>query len=87
MSRLTIRMVFNQQSGKNDIYVDLHSDADVLPMEHEKHHRQVLETLLGKGILKPDELGQIKVSRVQPESSQKSPEVEPANVRAIASKS
>ncbi|MDX9721738.1 MAG: hypothetical protein RBU37_13390 [Myxococcota bacterium] len=63
MAEITIHMVFNKQSGKKDIHIHYDSDQDALPFEHEKAHREVVEQLLGKGILRPDELGAVKVER------------------------
>ena len=66
MSDITIRLVYNLNTGKKDVYIDLHSDADALVMEHEKDHRQVVEQLLGKGVLTPDDVGEVRVSRISP---------------------
>jgi len=68
MAEIKIRLVFNVESGKKDIYIDFESDADALPIEHEQGHRAVIEQLLGKGILTEDELGEVKVERVAPDT-------------------
>ena len=58
----------NPKTGKRDIYIDYESEDDALPFEHEEDHRDVVEKLLGQGILDPDDIGQVKVGRVQPEA-------------------
>jgi hypothetical protein len=69
MAEVTIRLIYNLETGKKDIYIDYESDADALPLEHEQQHRQIVEKLLGKGILKPAEVGDVKVGRVAPEKT------------------
>jgi hypothetical protein len=67
MADITIRLLYNLETGKKDIFVDFVSDDDALPIEHEQHHKQVIEQLLGQGILQPDEVGDVNVSRVPPQ--------------------
>lgn len=66
MAEVTIRMISNPVTGKRDIYIEYESEDDALPHEHEKEHKGIIEQLLGKGILQPDDVGQVKVGRVQP---------------------
>lgn len=66
MGDITIRMQYNLETGKKDILIDLVSERDALPIEHERDHRAVVEGLLGKGILKADEVGEVTVRRVEP---------------------
>jgi len=68
MAELTIRLVSNPKTGKRDIYIDYESEDDALPFEHEEDHRDIVEQLLGQGVLDPDDVGQIKVGRVKPEA-------------------
>lgn len=68
MADLTIRLVSNPKTGKRDIYIDYESEDDALPFEHEQDHRDILEQILGQGILDEEDVGQIKVGRVQPEA-------------------
>ena len=65
MADITINLVYNLETGKQDIYVDFVSDDDALPIEHERDHRQLIEQLIGKGVLKPNDVGQVKVSRLR----------------------
>ncbi|MEZ6140645.1 MAG: hypothetical protein R3B84_08745 [Zavarzinella sp.] len=48
MAEITIRLRQDPETGKHDILIDLRSDDDALPHEHEQQHREVVEKLLGK---------------------------------------
>lgn len=74
MAEITIRLVYNLETGKKDIYVDFESEEDALPIEHEKEHRQIVAQLLGQGVLEADEVGDVSVQRVAPGSSQRTEE-------------
>lgn len=63
MADILVRMRFNIDTGKKDILIDYDSDDDALPIEHEKRHREVVQHLLGKGILQPNEVGEVVVRR------------------------
>ncbi len=63
MAAITLTLIYNRQTGKKDLWIDLASDPDALPVEHERHHRQLVEALLGKGVLRADELGEVQVRR------------------------
>jgi hypothetical protein len=72
MAQMTIRLQIDPNTGKKDIIVGLHSDADALPHEHEEQHRKLVEKLIEGGIVKASELGQIIIERVE-ESKQPAP--------------
>lgn len=76
MAEITVRMVFNHETGKKDIWIDFESDEDALPFEHEKQHRDVIRKLLGSGVLQPDELGEVVVKRGR-EKAPRKPEETP----------
>lgn len=63
MAEMTIRLVTDPQTGKKDILVDLRSDADSLPHEHEQLHRRLVEQLVEGGLVKAGEVGQVIVQR------------------------
>ncbi len=63
MAEVTIRLRCDPTTGKKDIVIALRSDPDALPQEHEQLHRSIVEQVLGKGILTPDEIGRIVVER------------------------
>ncbi len=71
MAEMTIRLVSNPSTGKRDIFIDYESEDDALPHEHEQDHHDIVEQLLGQGILDPDDVGQIKVGRVRPEPAKR----------------
>jgi FtsH ternary system domain X3-analog len=48
MAELTIRLRKDPETGKQDIIIDLKSDEDALPHEHEQMHREQVEKLIGK---------------------------------------
>jgi hypothetical protein len=51
MAEVTIKLVDKGVNGR-DITVELTSDPDALPHEHEREHKDILEKLMGKGIIK-----------------------------------
>jgi len=63
MAEMTIRLVTDPQTGKKDILVDLRSDADSLPHEHEQLHRQLAEQLVEGGLVQASEVGQVIIER------------------------
>lgn len=65
MASLTIKLRVDPTTGKKDVIIDYHSDADALPIEHEQEHRRLVEKLIEGGVLKASEIGQIVVSREQ----------------------
>jgi hypothetical protein len=73
MAEMTIRLRCDPATGKKDIVVSLHSDADALPHEHEQLHRKLVEKLIDGGLVKPEEVGQIVVEREQSTGDQVAP--------------
>ncbi|MEM1347602.1 MAG: hypothetical protein AAGI01_03535 [Myxococcota bacterium] len=71
MPEVKIRMVSNPKTGKRDIFIDYEADDDALPMEHESDHKDIVEQLLGEGILQPDDVGNVTWTRVRPEPAQR----------------
>ena len=69
MAEINIRLIYNLESGKKDIYIDFESDSDALPIEHEDAHRDIVEQLIGQKVLTEDEAGEIVVKRVEPQRS------------------
>lgn len=63
MATMLIRLQVDPATGKKDLWIDYHSDADALPVEHEEEHRAVVEKLLAGGIISQSELGRIIVTR------------------------
>lgn len=65
MAEMTIRLRTDPATGKKDILIDLRSDEDALPHEHEQRHRALVQRLIEGGLLKAEEVGQIVVEREQ----------------------
>ena len=63
MPEMTIRLRCDPETGKRDIIVQLHSDADSVPHEHEQLHRALVEKLVNGGLLKAGEAGKLIVER------------------------
>jgi hypothetical protein len=53
----------NLRTGKKDIIIDLNSDDDVLRHEHEKHHRKLIQELVGSGLIDAAEVGEVIITR------------------------
>lgn len=82
MAEITVKMIFNLETGKKDIWIDYESDEDALPIEHEQDHSHIVEQLLGKGILTPDEVGDVVVRRGGARTGKVDAEQEPAAPQA-----
>ncbi len=67
MAEINIRLIYNLESGKKDIFIDFESDADALPIEHEESHRDIIQQLIGQNVLTEDEAGKVVVNRVEPQ--------------------
>jgi hypothetical protein len=65
MAEMTIRLRTDPVTGKKDIIIDLRSDDDALPHEHEQRHRALVHRLIEGGLVKAEELGQVVVEREQ----------------------
>ena len=65
MAEMTIRLRTDPATGKKDIIIDLHSDIDALPHEHERQHRALVQRLIDGGLVRAEELGQVVVEREQ----------------------
>jgi hypothetical protein len=63
MAEMTIRLRCDPETGKRDIVVQLHSDTDATPQEHEHLHRTLVDRLVNGGLLKAGEAGKLVVER------------------------
>lgn len=66
MGEISIRFRMNLETGKKDIVIDFESDEDAMRHEHEKRHRQIIERLVGEGVLQAEEVGEVTVERAAP---------------------
>ena len=78
MAEIKIRLIYNLDSGKKDIFIDYESESDALPVEHEQDHRNIVAQLLGSNVLSADEVGDITVQRVSPGLAEPTCESPPA---------
>ena len=80
MPEMTIRLLRDPQTGKQNIVVKLRSDEDALPHEHEQMHRALVDKLIEGGILKAGEEGNLIIEREEettaPEAERAAPEQE-----------
>jgi hypothetical protein len=63
MPEMTIQLRCDPVTGKRDIIVQLGSDADSTPQEHEQLHRALVDRLVNGGLLKAGEAGKLVVER------------------------
>jgi hypothetical protein len=63
MAELTIRLRVDPATGKKNVVIQLHSDEDALPLEHEEEHRALVDKLIAGGAVTQAELGKIVVER------------------------
>lgn len=64
MGEITIRLRTDPATGRKNVIIQLESDADALPIEHEEHHKALLDRLLEGGLLRQGELGKVIVERM-----------------------
>lgn len=63
MAEMTIRLRINPETGKKDVVINLRSDEDALPHEHEQQHRELVNRLIEGGIVGAGEVGDVLVER------------------------
>ncbi len=84
MPEMTIQLRCDPATGKRDIVVKLHDDAELLPVEHEQLHRKLVNRLIEGGLLKAGEGGRLIVEREgQGGTAPSAPEAEPTK-RAVS---
>ena len=64
MAEMVLKLSRDPASGKPVVVVELHSDADSLPFEHEETHRKVIEILIGKGLIAEGESPALVITRL-----------------------
>ena len=63
MGEIKISFIYDPKTGKRELQIDYESDADQLPAEHEREHRQLIERLVGKKYL--EEVGSERIREVK----------------------
>ena len=56
MPDITIRFRFNPNTGQKQMVVHYESDEDMLPHEHERDHRALVEGLIGRPLEDDEEV-------------------------------
>lgn len=72
--KITVKFRHNAITGKKDIDVSYEEDESTPSWKHDQKHKQIVEKLLGKGILTPDEIGDVKVTRLVPKRREETQE-------------
>lgn len=70
MAEMTIRLIPDPETGKKQIIISMKSEEDALPHEHEQAHRAVVDKLIEGGLVKAQDVGQIVVTRDEPDGQQ-----------------
>lgn len=63
MAKVTLKLRRNEVTGKQDLSIDLVSDGDALPFEHEEHHQDIVKKVLESSGLNAGDLGDIVLRR------------------------
>jgi len=83
VGEIQIRFRMNMETGKKDILIEYDGDEDAMRHEHEREHRRIVETLVGKGVLREDEVGDVQVKRGNQEQT-RTPEQTGSGPEAVA---
>jgi hypothetical protein len=86
--RVTLKLRHNPKTGKRDLVVEYESEEDLLPHEHERDHRRLVEGLIGRSLDTLGDIGEIRVEREgQPaEAETRAREEQPSPPRAREAK-
>jgi FtsH ternary system domain X3-analog len=60
MPEMTIMLRRDPNTGKQNIIIKLDSEQDMLPIEHEQMHRELVAKVFGK---KPEDFGEVLIER------------------------
>jgi len=63
MAEMVLKLSRDPESGRPVVVVELHSDSDSLPFEHEDSHRKIIEELIGRGLIGSGEDPKLIISR------------------------
>ena len=73
MAEINLRLVYNKNTSKHDIYIDYESDVDALPFEHEQEHKEIVQSIIQKAgldTMTDDDFGEIIVRRLSQQEKQ-----------------
>lgn len=68
-AEIKIHLRYNLETGKKDIIIEYDSEDDAMPYEHEQRHRQIVQQLIGQGLVDEEDVGNILVGRVENEKA------------------
>lgn len=63
MAELILKLKRNEQTGKQDLYIDYESTGDTLPFEHEEEHRDLVKRVLEDLELSVDDVSNVYIER------------------------
>lgn len=63
MATAEIRLTVDPDTRKKNISISYQGDGGELPLEHEDAHKEIVDQLLEKGLLKAEEVGNITIER------------------------
>lgn len=61
MGAITLSFVFDPENNRRELWVDYESEADWLPAEHERRHREIVKRLVAEGKLDPEMIDRVQV--------------------------
>ena len=67
MAEVNLRLIYNKNTSKHDIYIDYESDIDALPFEHEQEHKEIVQKIIkdaGLDKMTEDDFGEIIIRRL-----------------------
>ena len=73
MAEVHLRLVYNKNTSKHDIYIDYESDTDALPFEHEQQHKEIVQKIIqnaGLDKMTEDDFGEIVIRRLSQQEKQ-----------------
>ena len=63
MAELILKLKRNEQTGKQDLFIDYESTGDTLPFEHEEEHRDLVKRVLEDLELSVDDVSNVYIER------------------------
>ena len=63
MSKIKIHIKINHETGLRDITIEYDSVEDILPIEHEQRHMEIVHELIDSGVIESNDVGEIKIVR------------------------
>lgn len=61
MAAITLSFVYDPKNNQRELWIDYESEADWLPVEHERRHRQIVKRLIAEGKLDPNQIDRVQI--------------------------